>query len=316
MTQKVLVLGAGELGIAMLESLAVHPLRGDAKISVLLRQATIDSEAPDKKRRTQHLRALGVDFEAADVEAASASELASVFEGYDTVVGCTGMYAPPGTQVKISEAALGASSVTRFFPWQYGMDYDAIGAGSSQDLFDEQIEVRAKLRAQEKTKWTIVSTGLFMSFLFLADFGVVDLKGRTARALGDWGNRMTLTTPEDIGHVTADVILDPREYAEGSQVVYVAGDTLSYRQIADMVDARFASEGGSFKRELWDLAELSKQLAADGSNALVKYRDTFAQGRGVSWEMEQTVNYQRGIPMTDVKAYLEEMKGGGVGSAV
>lgn len=315
MTRKILVLGAGELGMSMLESLAAHRLRGHTKISVLLRQATLDSAAPEKKHREQRLRALDVGFEAADVEAASAEELASVFEGYDTVVSCTGMYAPPGTQSKITEAALAAKSVTRFFPWQYGMDYDVIGAGSSQNLFDEQLEVRARLRAQEETRWTIVSTGLFMSFLFLADFGVVDLGKRTVRALGDWENTMTLTTPEDIGRVTADVILDPREYAEGSQVVYVAGDTLSYRQIADLVDARFASDGGPFQRELWDKAELSKQLAADGGNALVKYRDTFSQGRGVSWEMERTVNYQRGIPMTDVEAYLEGMQSGDVGSA-
>lgn len=128
---------------------------------------------------------------------------------------------------------------------------------------------------------------------------------------------MTLTTPGDIGRVTADVILDPREYAEASQVVYVAGDTLSYREIADLVDARFvASAGGApFKRELWDKNELGRQLAADGGSALVKYRDTFAQGRGVSWDKEQTVNHQRGIPMTDVRAYLEGMDGGDVGSA-
>ena len=319
MTRKILVLGAGELGMAMLEALAAHPHRHHhhhhTKISVLLRQATLDSAAPDKKQREQRLRALHIGFEAADVEAASASELAAVFDGYDTVVSCTGMGAPPGTQLKITEAALAAPSVTRFFPWQYGMDYDAIGAGSSQDLFDEQLEVRAKLRAQQGTKWTIVSTGLFMSFLFLADFGVVDLPARTARALGDWENTITLTTPEDIGRVTADIILDPRGYADASQVVYTAGDTLSYRQIADLVDGRFGgSDSRPFARELWDKAELGRQLAADGDNTLIKYRDTFAQGRGVSWAVERTVNHERGIPMTDVRAYLEGMDGGDVGS--
>lgn len=318
MTRKILVLGAGELGMAVLEALAAHPHRRHhhTKISVLLRQSTLDSAAPDKKQREQRLRALHVGFEAADVEAASASELAAAFDGYDTVVSCTGMGAPAGTQLKITEAALAAGSVTRFFPWQYGMDYDAIGAGSSQDLFDEQLEVRARLRAQEQTKWTIVSTGLFMSFLFLADFGVVDLPARTARALGGWENTITLTTPGDIGRVTADIILDPRGYADASQVVYTAGDTLSYRQIADLVDARFgggSSSGGPFARELWDKAELGRQLAADGSNTLIKYRDTFAQGRGVSWDVARTVNHERGIPMTDVRAYLEGMEGGDVG---
>jgi hypothetical protein len=312
MTRKILVLGAGELGMAMLEALAHHPKRSDAKISVLLRQATLDSANPEKQKRAQHLQSLHIGLEGADVEAASASELASIFTKYDTVVSCTGMYAPAGTQTKITEAALEAR-VERFFPWQYGMDYDVIGAGSSQDLFDEQLAVRAKLRAQKTTKWTIVSTGLFMSFLFVKAFGVVDLEEKKARALGTWENKITLTTPEDIGRVTADVILNPREYGEGSHVVYTAGDTLSYQEIADVVEGHF---GGVFARELWDKETLRKDMEENGDDAMVKYRDTFAQGRGVSWEKEQTVNHQRAIPMTDVKAYLQGLgDSGDVGSA-
>ena len=44
MTQSILLLGAGELGMAVLEALAKHPRRGsDTKLAVLLRQSTIDS---------------------------------------------------------------------------------------------------------------------------------------------------------------------------------------------------------------------------------------------------------------------------------
>lgn len=309
MTKKILVLGAGELGLAVLEALAKHPSRHKTSVSVLVRQSSLDSAAPDKKKRSQHLKALGIGFEAADIEAASVSDLASVFKPYDTVVSCTGMYSPPGTQTKITDAVLEAG-VGRFFPWQYGMDYDVIGAGSSQDLFDEQLEVRAKIRAQEATKWTIVSTGLFMSFLFIKEFAVVDVEDKIVRGLGTWENKLTLTTPEDIGRVVADVVLDPREYEQGSQVVYTAGDTLSYKQIADVVESHFGVE---FTRELWDRETTKKHVQEDPNNALVKYRDTFAEGRGVSWDQEQTVNHQRGIPMTDVRAYLEKTKLGETG---
>lgn len=304
MATNVLVLGAGELGLAVLEALARHPKRNHCAITVALRQATLDSAAPDKKRLIQQIRALDVRFEAADVEQASASALAAIFARYDTVVSCTGMGLPAGTQTKLARAALEANAAARvrFVPWQFGMDYDAIGAGSSQDLFDEQLGVRAMLRQQDAADWTIVSTGLFMSFLFAPAFGVVDLAARTVRGLGSWDTRITLTTPEDIGRATAEVVLDPRGIR--NQCVYVAGDTLSYAQVGDLLDGRF---GTRFRRELWDADELARQMREQPDSAMAKYRDTFAQGRGVAWGQEKTLNRARGMAMTDVKAYLEAM---------
>ncbi|TFA98163.1 hypothetical protein CCMA1212_010048 [Trichoderma ghanense] len=301
MASNILVLGAGELGLAVLEALSRHPKRHHARIAVLMRQAALDSAAPDKKKLTQRLRALDVHLEAADVVQASVSQLAAVFARYDAVVSCTGMGLPPGTQAKLCEAALEAK-VPRYFPWQFGMDYDAIGLGSSQDLFDEQLLVRAMLRGQDATQWLVVSTGLFMSFLFVPEFGVVDFASKTVRALGSWDNRITLTTPEDVGRVTADLVLDPQGLQ--NRCVFVAGDTLTYQQLADLVDERF---GTKFRRELWDAEELAKQMREDPGNSYVKYRDTFAQGRGVAWGQDETVNFARGIKMTDVKAYLAAM---------
>ncbi|KAL6909143.1 hypothetical protein GGI43DRAFT_169282 [Trichoderma evansii] len=304
MATNILVLGAGELGLAVLEALARHPKRNHCRITVTLRQATLDSAAPDKKKLIQQIRALDVQFEAADVVQASASELAAIFARYDTVVSCTGMGLPPGTQTKLARAALEANVETnvRYFPWQFGMDYDAIGLGSSQDLFDEQLGVRAMLRQQDVTEWTIISTGLFMSFLFVPDFGIVDLASKTVRGLGSWDNRITLTTPEDIGRATAEMVLDPR--GTSKQCVYVAGDTLSYAQVGDLLDGHF---GTRFRRELWDKEELARQMREQPDSAMVKYRDTFAQGRGVAWGQEKTLNSARGMQMTDVKAYLEAM---------
>ena len=172
---------------------------------------------------------------------------------------------PPGTQLKLSKAAL-EGKVKRYFPWQFGMDYDAIGEGSPQDLFDEQLQVRSLLRGQSDTSWVIVSTGLFMSFLFLADFGVVDLDKKIVRGLGSWDNRITVTTPRDIGRVTADVILQPGDIRD--QPVFTAGDTVSYGALAEKLDRRF---GVTFERELWDNEELKRQFDED-PNVMVKYR--------------------------------------------
>ena len=77
---------------------------------------------------------------------------------------CVGFAAGPGTQRKLAHAALD-SGVKRYFPWQFGVDYDAIGRGGPQDLFDEQLDVRELWRGQDRTEWVIVSTGMFNSFI-------------------------------------------------------------------------------------------------------------------------------------------------------
>ncbi|KAM4057218.1 nmrA-like family protein [Hirsutella rhossiliensis] len=329
MMESVLIIGAGELGLCVIEALAAHPQRNRMKkMSVLVRAATLESTAAAEKQQTvQRIRALGAEFETADVVQASVAELAGILSRYGTVVSCSGMELPAGTQTKLAQAAL-AGRVRRYFPWQFGMDYEAIGEGSSQHLFDEQLRVRAMLREataveeqeeQEEqggskgggTEWVIVSTGLFMSFLFVAAFGVVDLEKRTVRALGGWEQELTATTPRDIGRATAEVVVDPREIR--NQVVYTAGDTISYARLADTLDGHFG--GAPFRRELWDAATLRRQVEeADGGEAVMaRYRDTFAQGRGVAWGMDGTLNAQRGMAMTDVDGYLREMGAGGSG---
>lgn len=297
MSSNILVLGAGELGTSILEALAKHPQRANARISVLLRPTSINSPSPEKRKQIEQLQALGVTTQPGDVES-PVSSLAAIFRSYDTIISCNGMGRPAGTQIKLADAVLEAG-VKRYFPWQFGMDYDAIGTGSDQDRFDEQIRVREKLRAQDKVDWTIVSTGLFMSFLFLPDFGVIDLEHRVARGLGSWDTKITTTLPQDIGRVTAGIVFDPRETA--NQVVYIAGDTLSYKEIADLVDQRFGQ--GVFRRELLDMQTLKKQLA-DGQ-AVVKYKACFAAGKGVAWDKEKTLNVARGIRMTGLQEYLK-----------
>jgi hypothetical protein len=140
------------------------------------------------------------------------------------VIGCTGFVAGSGIQRKLAHAVLDAS-VKRNFPWQFGVDYDVIGRGSAQDLFDEQLDVRDLLRSQDRTEWVIVSTGMFTSFLFEPSFDVVDRAQNTVHALESWDTAVTVTTPEDIGTLTAEILFaEPRVV---NRIVYTAGDTIS-----------------------------------------------------------------------------------------
>ena len=191
--QSILVLGAGELGLPVLRNLAQVAKRiPGSTISVLLRDSTINTQVPEKKVEIDELRSLGIQMVAADLVNDSIDQLAEVFARFDTVIGCAGMVAGRETPMKLATAAL-KSGVKRYFPWQFGVDFEVIGRGSPQDLFDAQLDVRELLRAQNKTEWVIISTGMFTSFLFEPVFEVVDFENDAVNALGSLENSVTLT---------------------------------------------------------------------------------------------------------------------------
>lgn len=187
-------------------------------------------------------------------------------------------------------------------PWQFGVDYEAIGPGSAQDLFDEMLEVRRTLRSQSSTRWTVVSTGLFMSYLFLADFGAVDFPLRTVRGLGGWSNRVTVTTPEDIGRAVAEMVFVPAETE--NRVVRIGGETITYEELASVLEEAVCD--GEWRREEWTLDFLRERLRAEPDNLWYKYQCIFADGRGVSWNTSETLNYQRGMTMTGLRDYITQ----------
>lgn len=212
------------------------------------------------------------------------------------------MSLPPGTQLKISRAILATAkngSVRRYFPWQFGVDYDAIGLASAQDLFDEQLAVRDLLRGQKEVEWVIVSTGMFMSFLFEEGFGVVDLRGERVMALGSWENCLTVTAVEDIGRVVAELAFVG---VEEKGVVFVAGDTVSMGRLADVVDGLLGRE---VERSVKTVEQLERELVESPDNVMRKYRAVFAAGVGVSWDKEASFNAKRGLDMVLVEDWAK-----------
>jgi hypothetical protein len=302
-TDNILVLGAGELGMSVLRELArAVPNKKDAgvRLSVLLRPPVAVIQDASKAQAIEELRGLGVSILQADVINDSVEELAEHFARFDTIISCVGFIAGAGTQLKLTRAVLQAR-VKRYVPWQFGVDYDVIGKGSAQDLFDEQLEVRELLRAQRTTEWIIVSTGMFTSFLFEPAFGVVDLAKNTVHALGSWDTQVTVTTPEDIGMLTAKIVFAKPRLA--NQVVFVAGDTLTYAQLADAIDARL---NRTVSRIEWSVPKLKSDLDAAPNDQLSKYRAVFAEGKGVAWDKSQTFNAAHGIDLTTTAGWIEQ----------
>jgi len=298
-SEKILVLGAGELGLPVLRNLALRAKDVEGtKISVLLRESTVTSDEPGKQFVITEIRNLGINIVTGDLVMSSVDDLASLFAQFDTVVGCAGYAAGINTPMKLAQAALQAR-IPRYFPWQFGADFDAIGRGSPQDIFDAQIDVRDLLRSQHETEWVIISTGIFMSYLFEPDFGVVDLQNDTVHALGSIDNTMTLTTPDDIGMLTAAIVFKTPRIR--NEIVYIAGDTLTYAEVADKLQSAL---GRPFSCTEWSEQYLMDKLALNPQDMMSKYRAVFAQGRGVAWDKKQTFNERHNIPVTDVAAWI------------
>lgn len=298
-SRNILVLGAGELGLPVLRNLARCAKEIDgASISVLLRESAVKSSDPAKQRNIAEIRQAGVEIVLGDLVRSSIDELASLFSRYDTVIGCAGFAAGIETPMKLAKAAL-QSGIPRYFPWQFGADFDAIGRGGPQDIFDAQLDVREFLRSQDKMEWVIISTGMFMSYLFEPAFGVVDLDNSEVHALGSLDTAVTLTTPDDIGMLTAAIVFF--EPTIRNEIVFLAGDTVTYGQIADKLEAGL---GRPFKRSVWTVPFLMEELANDPQNMMRKYRAAFAIGRGVSWPKAGTFNEREGIPVTDLSALI------------
>jgi len=297
-----LVLGAGQLGMAVLRALAPHVQDADERPTVLVAPAMVDTPSDQDAINLEELRRLGMDIKSFDL-ASGEQALADLFQNYRTVLNCTGFVTGPGTQMKITRAVLEAG-VERYFPWQFGVDYDIVGRGSGQPVFDEQYEVRNLLRGQADTEWVIVSTGMFTSFLFEPAFDVVNLDRRTVHGLGGWETKVTVTTPEDVGKLTIAILLaEPRITNE---IVYVAGDTISYGRLAQVVEQ---VSGQAFEKTEWTLDKLHADLAVAPDDVMKRYRAAFALGDGMWWDKGQTYNEREGIETVDVQRYLRARLG-------
>ncbi|EIY5071432.1 aromatic alcohol reductase [Klebsiella quasipneumoniae] len=297
--ETVLVLGAGQLGAAVLDALVPAVIQRQGAVSVIVSPAAWDEAGQLRSANHRALADAGATFLAVDIAGSDMEMLAGQFSGFTTVINCMGFVAGPGTQLKITRAVL-AAGVPRYFPWQFGVNYDVVGKGSGQPVWDEQYDVRTLLRAQQATEWVIVSTGMFTSFLFEPDFDVVNLATRTVHALGSWDTQVTVTSPADIGRLTTAIYLhQPRIVNE---VVFVAGETTSYRQLAETVE-RVTQH--TFSKAVHTLPTLLDQLRTDPDNAMLRYRAAFARGDGVWWPMGDTWNARHALPTQDIAGWLQ-----------
>ncbi|MBB5635022.1 hypothetical protein HDF26_002251 [Pedobacter cryoconitis] len=296
MENSFLIIGAGEVGLAILNSLYDYQEKHEHQLEIGVLVQPLTSSIAKVRNNSKFVN---ITVEPLDLINESIQNLTAVFKKYDTVICCSGFSTGHGMQVKITKAVLDAE-VRRYIPWQFGVDYDKIGRGSAQPTFDEQLEVRDLLRAQNGTNWIIVSTGLITSFLFREDFGVISLADKTISALGGWQHSLTLTSCEDIGNLTVEILFHKPEILD--QVVFIASDTLTFEEISNQLEELFNIK---FERRLLDIPQLEKEIQKDPENVFHRYRLVFTHP-GVTWPMSQTFNEQNNIPVADLGSWMRE----------
>lgn len=86
-------------------------------------------------------------------------------------------------------------------------------------------------------------------------------------------------------------------------IVYIGGDTITYGQLANIAESL---SGQKFKRTLSNITEIQDDLKNDPTNFVKKYCSIFGAGRGVSWELEKTFNFQKGIEITSAEQWAKD----------
>ncbi|EHL01215.1 hypothetical protein M7I_2912 [Glarea lozoyensis 74030] len=107
---------------------------------ILIRPTTFTSPSPLKSHQLTSLSSLGVTFLPADILTLTPKDLTTLFTPYTLIISALGFASPSSAlQTKITRAVL-AAKVPRYIPWQFGVDYDIIGRGSGQPVWDEQLD--------------------------------------------------------------------------------------------------------------------------------------------------------------------------------
>ncbi|RMZ74474.1 hypothetical protein GMOD_00003519 [Pyrenophora seminiperda CCB06] len=305
-TTNILLIGFGELGSALFSHLLTLP---STQITLGTPNSSKYASLLSSHPNVSHLT----------VDLTSPSTfLAKTLAAYDILISATGYSSTSDSVTRLAQEVLEAGKIRQaqekgklwFFPWQWGVDYDITGdVEGVMPLFGYQKAVRDLLREKAEESgvcWTIVSVGIFMSLLFEDYWGIVersreDNRNIVVRCLGNWEHKVTATDVDDMGRVLARILAGQVEAK--NRVLYVAGDTMSYGELADVVGR---VSGKEIDKEEWSIPHLDAELRADPENKIKRYQLVFAKN-GVWWDKEKTVNYQLGMSMVDVETYARKL---------
>ncbi|KAF3910115.1 hypothetical protein AA313_de0204812 [Arthrobotrys entomopaga] len=298
----ILIIGHGELGLGIIESLHKHTAKKPlTSLTVLARPQTISSLPQTDPAKYSQLDKMNVHWLPLDIESASPESLKVAFKPFTAVIYASGMFTRVGIPSKVTTAVRDAG-VKYYIPWQFGIDYDIVGPTAAGGLFAEQYRIRKFLREEgQGMQWNIISNGLFTSFVFYEPFGIFNKKENTVTALGGWDNKVTLTAAEDIGKVTAAIVYERLDGKGSDCIQYIAGDTLTYAQIADAIEDKL---GRRIERKVLEVRAARSILEKDPENNIAKYQIVFGEGDGCSWDFAKTYNEEKKIKTMNFRDWM------------
>lgn len=214
-------------------------------------------------------------------------------------IGCTGFVAGSSIQRKLARTVL-AAGVERYFPRQFGVDYDVIGWGNAQDLFDEQLDVGDFCACRSGPSGSLSPPGyLRASCLSCRSASCTWSKIRCTlweagkRCHRDDARRRRNADSGDCCHPTQNCKsggLHGRRYRN------LRGSSRHPGSGSPAAGAQGGMDGRPFARGAGTRPE----------DSLRKYRVVFAEGKGVAWPMEQTFNAARQISVVGVEHRVRE----------
>ncbi len=114
----------------------------------------------------------------------------------DTVVSCVGRNVIAQQIPLIKWAA--ETSVTRFFPSEYGTDIEYSPRSASEKPHQQKLRVRRYMATVRNLEWTYLVTGPYSDLYFAGtsgrpEVGSFDIKEKKAHLLGDGNGRVSFT---------------------------------------------------------------------------------------------------------------------------
>lgn len=262
----ILVFGVGEFGMFVIWNfvcLVVSYL--GIWISVMLWVMLIDLELLEKQWVVDEICVLGVNIVVGDLVIELVEVLVVIFVQFDIVIGCIGYVVGCDMLMKVVCVVVKLGIFCYFF-WQFGVDFDVIGCGGFQDLFDVQLDVCEYLCLQIVMDWVIIFIGMFISYFFELDFGVVDLVGYKVNVLGLVSNVVILIMLDDIGVMIVCIVF--YVFVICNEIVYLVGDIICYGDFLDILQKVF---GEFFELVIWGVFQFMQELVNDLGNMIKKY---------------------------------------------
>jgi len=254
---------------------------------VLVRPSSLNSSDPSKVATLATIKQLGVQLVPGDITSDDAT-LVETLRGFDTVIS-TIEITQLRVQIPLVKAAV-AAGVRHFIPSEFAFGIADIGRGSVITGFDDKLDVRDAVR-QTGINYTFIEVGLFAEYLISPFFGV-NIADGTVSAPGSMSTRVTVTSIADIGALTAAAVLSP---AARNQTIRLAGDTVSYNDIAATLESL---TNKTVKRSVRSVADIEATIANHPDDMIARFNLLVANGTGLIWDRSTSWN---GVNVKDYK---------------